>query len=272
MVAVADNGKYLRKHGFRIRNFHFNTNTNMEYEKSLNHETPPIANVMLSVRSLCVGNFLKRNGIVVTIDAKSIFDIWSNEGIVRLGYEPIPITMEWIEKLGFVFEEIGEEPTLEEQSYRKAICGYGSKSFEIEFNRYEDAFALDFVTGELIHYKYVHELQNLYYMLNGSELSWDADNGSGFTDFRDSKYNNKKMKNYVVGIFSIFENDLKLFKVVAENEYEAVKKGLVESTSNLESKQQEIDWQNSEDYPTDMEGLYDVYEEVPFSVVEVGSF
>ena len=77
------------------------------------------------------------------------------------------------------------------------------------------------------------------------------------------------MKNYVVGILSMFENDLKLFKVMAENEYEAVKKGMVEFT---ERKQYEIDWQNSEDYPTDLEGLYSVYEEVPFSVIEVGSF
>ena len=38
------------------------------------------------------------------------------------------------------------------------------------------------------------------------------------------------MKNYVVGILSMFENDLKLFKVMAENEYEAVKKGMVEFT------------------------------------------
>jgi hypothetical protein len=47
---------------------------------------------------------------------------------------------------------------------------------------------------------------------------------------------------------------------------------MVEFTGNPESKQQEIDWQNSPDYPTDLEGLYSVYEEVPFSVVEVGSF
>lgn len=32
------------------------------------------------------------------------------------------------------------------------------------------------------------------------------------------KLNNKKMKNYVVGILSMFENDLKLFKITAEND------------------------------------------------------
>lgn len=80
------------------------------------------------------------------------------------------------------------------------------------------------------------------------------------------------MKNYVVGILSMFENDLKLFKVVAENEYEAVKKGMVAFAGDLKSKQHEIEWQNSEDYPIDLKGLHRVYEELPFSVIEVGSF
>ena len=39
------------------------------------------------------------------------------------------------------------------------------------------------------------------------------------------------MKNYVVGILSMYENDLKLFKVEAENKYEALKKGMVDFTS-----------------------------------------
>ena len=77
------------------------------------------------------------------------------------------------------------------------------------------------------------------------------------------------MKNYVVGILSMFENDLKLFKVIAENEYEAVKKGMVDFWNKEEAKMQEIDWQNSEDYPKDIKGLYTIYEEMPFSIIEV---
>ena len=77
------------------------------------------------------------------------------------------------------------------------------------------------------------------------------------------------MKNYVVGILSMFENDLKLFKITAENEYEAVKKGMVKFAYNAECKQHEIDWQNSEDYPTDLQGLYSVYEDLPFNIIEV---
>jgi len=77
------------------------------------------------------------------------------------------------------------------------------------------------------------------------------------------------MKNYVVGILSLFENVLKLFKITAENEYEAVKKGMIEFNEDEESKQFEIDWQNSEDYPKEFSELYNIYEEIPFSVIEI---
>lgn len=77
------------------------------------------------------------------------------------------------------------------------------------------------------------------------------------------------MKNYVVGILSMFENDLKLFKITAENKYEAVKRGMVEFCTDAVSRQFEVDWQNSEDYPEDFEGLYSAYEEIPFNVIEV---
>ena len=77
------------------------------------------------------------------------------------------------------------------------------------------------------------------------------------------------MKNYVVGILSLFENDLKLFKITAENNYEAVKKGMIEFCPDEEAKQYEIDWQNSEQYPDNYEDLFYAYEEIPFNVIEV---
>jgi len=74
------------------------------------------------------------------------------------------------------------------------------------------------------------------------------------------------MKNYVVGILSMFENNLKLFKVSADNEYEAVKKGMLIFSNNDSN---ELEWQNSDDYPKDMEGLITAYEELPFDVMEI---
>lgn len=77
------------------------------------------------------------------------------------------------------------------------------------------------------------------------------------------------MKNYVVGILSLFENNLKQFKVTAENEYEAVKIAMVEFCDDEEGKRFEKEFQASEGYPTDYNGLWDVYEEIPFNVIEV---
>lgn len=78
------------------------------------------------------------------------------------------------------------------------------------------------------------------------------------------------MKNYVVAIISFFENDIKQFKVSAENEYEAVKIGMVEFTKE-EYRQSEIDFQNSEDYPKDVDGLSNYYIncDMDFSVIEI---
>jgi len=78
------------------------------------------------------------------------------------------------------------------------------------------------------------------------------------------------MKNYVVAVISFFENDIQQFKVEAENEYEAVKKGILAFTKE-EYKKGEIAFQNSEDYPKDMDGLEDLYNnaEMDFSVIEI---
>lgn len=78
------------------------------------------------------------------------------------------------------------------------------------------------------------------------------------------------MKNYVVALISFFENDIKQFKVEAENEYEAVKKGVLAFT-NEEYRASEIEFQNSEDYPKNMEGLELFYNnaDMDFSVMEI---
>ena len=65
------------------------------------------------------------------------------------------------------------------------------------------------------------------------------------------------MKTFVVGILSLFDYELKLLKINAENEYEALKKGMIESSSE-EYKQEEIDWQKSEECPKTYEQLVDM--------------
>lgn len=78
------------------------------------------------------------------------------------------------------------------------------------------------------------------------------------------------MKKYVVAVISFFDNDVQQFKVEAENEYEAVKKGVL-AFSKEEYREGELEFQNSEDYPKDMEGLEHLYNnaEMDFSVIEI---
>lgn len=81
------------------------------------------------------------------------------------------------------------------------------------------------------------------------------------------------MKNYVVALLSFFDNDINQFGVEAESPYEAVKKAMVENTSD-KYKQEEIDLQNAEDYPKTFEEIQDYLgnSDTTISVIEVGSF
>lgn len=79
------------------------------------------------------------------------------------------------------------------------------------------------------------------------------------------------MNRYIVAIISFMENDIKQFIIdMAENPYEAVKKAMLEFTSD-EYKQSEIDFQNSEDYPKTIEemNVYCANCDMDFSVIEV---
>jgi hypothetical protein len=82
--------------------------------------------------------------------------------------------------------------------------------------------------------------------------------------------NKENMKNYVVGILSMFENDLKLFKVEADNEYEALKKGMLEFTPD-EYKEHELEFQNGAICPPNFESLTGYYEvgEIMTQVIEI---
>ena len=82
--------------------------------------------------------------------------------------------------------------------------------------------------------------------------------------------NKETMKNYVVAILSMFDHDLKLFKIKAENEYEALKKGMIEYIPE-EDRHYEIDFQNGEVCPPTFEGLTWYYEggEIMTNVIEI---
>lgn len=146
----------------------------------MKHENPNDAKPVLAVRSLSIGNLLKRNGIVVTIDARSIFDIWNNDRIDKLGYEPIRLTEDWLLRLGFKKEE--KSPSKNHGNYYSIWLmdykySFSYAAFREDWGFYhsytdalkdEDNDKFDFISCGI---KYVHELQNLYYSLSHEELS-----------------------------------------------------------------------------------------------------
>ena len=82
--------------------------------------------------------------------------------------------------------------------------------------------------------------------------------------------NKENMKNYVVRILSLFENDLQLFKVEAEDKYEALKKGMVDFTLE-EYKEHELEFQNGAICPPNFESLTGFYNvgDIMTNVIEI---
>lgn len=137
---------------------------NMVENMQLSHND---GNTVLEVRSLSIGNYLKRNGIVVQIDGRSLFDMWDDNGVVKYEYEPIELTEEWLLNLGF------------NKEYKDGYIGIdvGNTDFVLTYPKvmgdFQTHFAFQFHSGGCSKFReiiYVHELQNLFRSITGVEL------------------------------------------------------------------------------------------------------
>lgn len=89
------------------------------------------------------------------------------EALTHLPYEPIPLTEEVLKRLGFMYD--------------KETCTW---SYTISLERFDYVFELEHINDEVfitIHniewnYKYVHQLQNLFFGLTGFELKLNFKN------------------------------------------------------------------------------------------------
>lgn len=81
------------------------------------------------------------------------------------------------------------------------------------------------------------------------------------------------MKNYVIAISHYEENGINQYKISADNEFEALKLVMVEMFETEEGRESEIKYQESDDYPEDLEGFYDTYgDNYYIAVTEVKEF
>lgn len=107
----------------------------------------------MEAKGLMVGNYLKKEGVVVEIDARSIFDMFNDNP----KYEPIQLTKVWLVLFGFELDHIFEW-------YDKNVIGISFKEdrmvqeLEYSYNQFEIP-------------QYVHQLQNIYFILTGEELT-----------------------------------------------------------------------------------------------------
>lgn len=113
---------------------------------------------MIHQKELRVGNFicLSRDKSVIKVIPQIISDV--GDIIISGFYKPIPITEEWLEKLGF--KNHGHYYTLD---FRAGTIAYDGRL----------NLTLGFPPGGVSvipEIKYVHQLQNLYFALAGKEL------------------------------------------------------------------------------------------------------
>tara|TARA_R110000772_G_scaffold145504_1_gene255489 strand:+ start:31209 stop:31523 length:315 start_codon:yes stop_codon:yes gene_type:complete len=101
---------------------------------------------MIQANELRIGNLF--NPI---IDVK--VEAWMLLPESKIVFEPIPLTEDWLVRFGF-----------DKNEYKKEVWFSGNK-LAIDFRNGQY-----FIRGYEINVKYIHQLQNLYFALTGTEL------------------------------------------------------------------------------------------------------
>ena len=107
----------------------------------------------MKVEELRVGNLVKIGGEINQLELYDFVDIYEHKTIWQ--YEPIELDGYWLNKLGFETDKV--------EWWDGIIClGIFKDGFY-----YLPTESLDYKVGQEI--KYVHQLQNLYYSITGSD-------------------------------------------------------------------------------------------------------
>lgn len=127
----------------------------------------------MKATELRIGNYIKNNGKIVEVDYLTPTSIGYENGKFStstfnsevMHYEPIPLTEEWLLKLGF--EKITGCNVIEncycKNGYSVSFDKCGSISFWVSDDK-------------TIIIEFIHTLQNLYFTLTGEELTINENN------------------------------------------------------------------------------------------------
>ena len=125
----------------------------------------------MKTNELRIGNYLngKQGHVVVTeIRTNNSVKIHDNTSSFYVGIclTPIEITKEWLLKLGFEHSNFYNNYKIKAGQYFNSVR-YDDEDCEWCYNNDSSDAGCYYVTS----IKYVHELQNLYFALNGEELN-----------------------------------------------------------------------------------------------------
>lgn len=122
----------------------------------------------MKATELRIGNFLKNKHIIEPVQVSNIdfqetikIGFWRNvinETMNLSAFEPILITEEWLEKLGL-------EKSVHGEYWNLQMIGWFTK-----YTSEEGVYSYNVGQFKVCDFKYVHDLQNLYYSITGNEL------------------------------------------------------------------------------------------------------
>jgi len=124
---------------------------------------------MINPNELRIGNWIQCNDLPFIVDGVAPFEggvlgtnlVYSGSvGVSIDRCEPIPLSVEWLEKFGFKQED----------------CDYIKEGFCLSYITTDDNFQMEYQIAlqdewKMIDILYVHTLQNLIFSLTGTELT-----------------------------------------------------------------------------------------------------
>lgn len=119
----------------------------------------------MDVKELRVGNIVLKNGLVVTVDGRTIFDLYGFEshGIETEIYQPIRINEGWLLRC----RKTDKGLLIQDNNYPDGdlYIDFNDQGTQCYLYNCSDGYRFG------IEIKYVHQLQNIYFALTGEELT-----------------------------------------------------------------------------------------------------
>lgn len=116
----------------------------------------------MKAQELRIGNYVEFSTPALSINIKELSHKVSSKDLVNLEenkilLEPIPLTEEWLVKLGF-----------DSTPHHENVVYYYNVNFDFRIEAYSNGYISFEEWADL---KYVHQLQNLYFALTEQELT-----------------------------------------------------------------------------------------------------